>query len=459
MFRAPIRGNPAERKIAVVDAVTIDAYAIDPLNHRLWFRRTEGIANAPAGAVLRWFQIIEPTMGFILQEQGIIVPKQDFDGVESLSMERSDIEQCLFNVPNISTEYSLPPLDNVPWERELPLVFTHYPVSMYQTCVAQTFHQVYGFAHDTKFYGYYAPGYHFGVDFFAPPGSVVYAGANHGFVVALIHRNEFTGAKWGNYGVTPTPKYHDPDLTPFAVVIRYGHLFVVYGHFDAIAPDIWVGKEVNEGSQLGTLGTFSDSHLHMTLMSFGGSSPDAYVTWAQEIDPQNPQAPKSNRWGIPDFRRTADDSKSIDYPQHMYDFTQFFEPDPILLSTLQAVLTGTPNTLEQPIHKGVIWAEDRVHISNLLRVEGLGGKHQSLIALGFPCQITYSQSFPESVGWRYVEPLVTPTILPRHRSFIYYPGIKASWTPAPAADPRVAIPAPNLPPIPTLTPTRSTQAP
>ncbi|MBE7514910.1 MAG: M23 family metallopeptidase [Anaerolineales bacterium] len=454
LFRAPIRGNPAEQKITVANSVIIDAYAIDPLNHRLWFRRTEGIANVPAGAVLRWIQVITPPAGFILQSQGIIVPGKDFDGVKSASLERDQIEACLSNLSkaNLSGHYALPPLDQVPWEMTSPLTFTHYPVSMYQTCVAFTaehrhIHMISGFA-DAKG-GYWDPGYHFGVDFFAPPDSVVYASGDRGLVVALLHTDETTGAAWGDYKVKEITSM----LTPFAVVIRYGHLFVIYGHLQTIDPNIWVGKRVDAGTRLGTIGIYktSNPHLHMSVMGFGRETPNAYVTWAQEIDPQNPQAPKPNQWGIPDFQRTALRSEEFGYPKRAYDFTQFFEPDPILAAT--TVATGAPNTLEQPILRGSIWAEDTNGLWTLLVVNGLGGKHRTMIRLGFPCEIPYSQRFPEPTGWRYVDPIITPTILPRHRSFIYYPGEKNNWTPAPADDPRLAMPAPHLQPIPTLTPT------
>ncbi|MCC6976510.1 MAG: hypothetical protein IT322_21075 [Anaerolineae bacterium] len=95
-----------------------------------------------------------------------------------------------------------------------------------------------------------------------------------------------------------------------------------------------------------------------------------------------------------------------------------------------------------------------------LITHGLGGKDQTIIKLGFPCERSYSQRFPEPTGWRrYVNPITTPTVLPRHRSFIYYPGVKhtPNWTPAPADDPRDAISPPNLSPLPTLTPTPTLQ--
>ncbi|CAG0974586.1 partial Dipeptidyl-peptidase 5, partial [Anaerolineae bacterium] len=456
LFRAPIRGNPAEWKKDIHNELLIDAYAIDPLNHRLWFRRTEGVPQAPNGFILRWFQVIEPNAGFILSQQDIIVPKGDFDGVSSLSVERSQIEACLSTLSNanLSGHYALPSLDQVPWELTSPLTFSHYPVSMYQTCVDGGVKEVFGFA-DTDYDFYYAPGYHFGVDFFAPPGSTVFAGANRGLVVALLHNEATTGAYWGNYAVTETPN-HDKDLTPYAVVIRYGHLFVLYGHLEYIDPDIWVGKQVSAGDPLGKLGTFATPHLHINVMSFGRTPPDAYITWAQEIDPQNPQAPRANRWGIPDFERIPPINNRptpIGRPNHVYDFTQFYGADPILLATFQATagVTGTPNTLEQPIHQATVWAEDNANTG--LKVQGLGGTHRTVLRLGFPCELPYSQSFPEPIGWRYVNPLITPTVLPRHRSFIYYPGRKDNWTPAPADDPRVAIPPPNLTPLPTLTPT------
>ncbi|MCC6976512.1 MAG: hypothetical protein IT322_21085 [Anaerolineae bacterium] len=455
-FRAPIRGNPAEaRETAGNPDLTIDAYAIDPLNHRLWFRRTEGVSQAPNGFILRWFQVIEPTGGFILPQEGIIVPKEDFDGVQSLTMARDQIEACLSTLTsaNLSGHYALPSLDQVPWELTSPLTFSHYPVSMYQTCVASDMPHISGFA-DAD--GYFPPGYHFGVDFFAPAGSVAFASAG-GLVVALLHEQETTGARWGNYKPVEISPYEK--LSPFAVVIRHGHLFVVYGHLMTVDPNIWVGKYVEAGTSLGIVGTWNTPHLHLSVMSFGRTPPDASITWAQEVDPQNPQAPKANRWGIPDFQRGTG-GVPIGRPNHVYDFTQFFEPDPVLLATYQAtvIATGTPNTLEQPIHRAFIRAEDNMSAiaqtaTVMMLAEGLGGTHRSIVTLGFPCERSYSQRFPEPIGWRYVNPIITPTVLPRHRSFIFYPNTSSNWTPAPADDPRIAITAPNLQPIPTLTPT------
>jgi len=449
-FRAPIRGNPAEAKETAGNPdLKIDAYAIDPLNHRLWFRRTEGVPQAPNGFILRWFQVIEPTAGFILPQEGIIVPKEDFDGVQSLTMARDQIEACLSTLisANLSGHYALPALDQVPWELTSPLTFSHYPVSMYQTCVASntphTMPHISGFA-DAK--GYFDPGYHFGVDFFAPVGSAAFAGAG-GLVVALIHSDEMTGTYWGNY----KPDEITNNFSPFAVVIRYGHLFAVYGHLMTVDPNIWVGKYVEAGTRLGTVGTWNTPHLHLSVMSFGRTSPDAYITWAQEVDPQSLQVRRANRWGIADSR--ANGGPKVSYPGHVYDFTQFFEPNPVLLATFQATVTatGTPNTLEQPIHRSSIWAEDNATVT--LMTDGLGGKDQTILKLGFPCERSYSQSFPEPTGWRYVNPIITPTTLPRHRSFIYFPGVRPRYVPVPADDPRVAIPAPNLAPLPTLTPT------
>lgn len=99
----------------------------------------------------------------------------------------------------------------------------------------------------------------------------------------------------------------------------------------------------------------------------------------------------------------------------------------------------------------LIWAEDNG--GTALKVQGLGGKDQTILKLGFPSERSYSQSFPEPTGWRYVNPIITPTVMPRYRSFIFYPNTRGARTPAPADDPRVVIPAPYLTPLPTLTPT------
>jgi hypothetical protein len=66
IFRAPITGNDSQEEITN-EAVTIDRYAIDPLNRHLWLRATGNITGKQG-----WVKVVasDEASGTVLKPQG-----------------------------------------------------------------------------------------------------------------------------------------------------------------------------------------------------------------------------------------------------------------------------------------------------------------------------------------------------------------------------------------------------
>ncbi|MCU0496191.1 MAG: M23 family metallopeptidase [Anaerolineae bacterium] len=78
-----------------------------------------------------------------------------------------------------------------------------------------------------------------------------------------------THANWG----ASSQRYGDPsqEQAGYSVIIRHGHFYVLYGHLHTISDDLWVGKGVSSGTNLGTLGKFNERHLHIEIHSYGSN--------------------------------------------------------------------------------------------------------------------------------------------------------------------------------------------
>jgi murein DD-endopeptidase MepM/ murein hydrolase activator NlpD len=55
----------------------------------------------------------------------------------------------------------------------------------------------------------------------------------------------------------------------YSVIVRHGHLYMLYGHLSDVKKDIWVGAYVQAGTTLGILGLFNERHLHIEVHSYG----------------------------------------------------------------------------------------------------------------------------------------------------------------------------------------------
>jgi hypothetical protein len=113
---------------------------------------------------------------------------------------------------------------------------------------------------------------HTGVDLFAPnlSNNISVVSMGEGIVVGIGVGREFTTthAVWG---ASVQNNDQGNELPGFSVIIRHGHLYVLYGHLVSLDNGIWVGKGVSTGTVLGTLGKFNERHLHLEVHSYGTS--------------------------------------------------------------------------------------------------------------------------------------------------------------------------------------------
>jgi hypothetical protein len=188
-----------------------------------------------------------------------------------------------------------------------------------------------------------------------------------------------TNAYWGPYTLIDQGNRNLGEFQVASLVVRYGHLYVLYGHLKTVDPGIYVGKVVNQGDRLGTIGTFTDSdpHLHIELHYWGAATPTNSYT----IDVNTS---KPNRWGLLKPRdKSKIKSTAASYypkPQNYYDFSQFFSDD-----------------VKQP-GTATAWGQDQDDHSNTTVnstfIDGeLGGWQKSEyvfdINVGFPCKVAY----------------------------------------------------------------------
>ncbi|MBI5666793.1 MAG: M23 family metallopeptidase [Chloroflexi bacterium] len=130
-----------------------------------------------------------------------------------------------------------------------------------------------------------------------------------GIVVGLGHGNntQNTHAVWGSTNL-------DDGSPGWCVIVRYRHLYVLYGHLASISNNVWVGASVSTGQQIGTLGKAGDRHLHIEVHSYG-----ATVSAGIGSDNAANVAPNGiMKVGI---------SANALVPPHVYDILQFL-PNP-----------------------------------------------------------------------------------------------------------------------------------
>jgi murein DD-endopeptidase MepM/ murein hydrolase activator NlpD len=161
-----------------------------------------------------------------------------------------------------------------PWD-SFTGTFARWPIDTSFMCDAATLpKEIHGLAYASGAQG--TMEFHNGIDLFVPdveepsqpPAVNVYA-IDEGIVVGIGINEDSnrTHAAWGSsqqyYGDTEQPGY--------SVIVRHGHLYVVYGHLNSIPDDIWVGQDVSPGTILGTLGDYNTRHLHIEVRSYGES--------------------------------------------------------------------------------------------------------------------------------------------------------------------------------------------
>lgn len=158
---------------------------------------------------------------------------------------------------------------------------------------------------------------HTGVDLFVPNSSnnVQVRSLGAGIVVGIGRGTSasfpFTHAYWGASTLLVSGQLSDG----WSVIVRHGHLFVLYGHLATLDANIWVGRTIPLGTILGTQGSFNDRHLHIEVHSFGS-------TIATGIGTAN--AAQVGSFGILPVNKTAEQFVA----PFLYDVMQML-PDPI----------------------------------------------------------------------------------------------------------------------------------
>jgi hypothetical protein len=124
----------------------------------------------------------------------------------------------------------------------------------------------------------------------------------------------------------------------YAVVVRYGHFYVLYGHLREVDPNLYTGAAVNRQTRLGAIGVFNESHLHIEVRTFGSAAASSIV--ALEADTTDPANPLSyNQYGILKVILPEGDPRNY-HARNLYDIAQLFAasgvstPDGVLVSEL-----------------------------------------------------------------------------------------------------------------------------
>ncbi len=117
----------------------------------------------------------------------------------------------------------------------------------------------------------YPRGTHNGIDLFVPQAqaNIEVRSMSPGIVVGIGYFGDTTNthAMWG----ASNQDTGTGDIPGYSVIVRHGHLYVLYGHLASISETIWVGAGVNTGTILGTVGVFNERHLHVEVHSYGDS--------------------------------------------------------------------------------------------------------------------------------------------------------------------------------------------
>jgi murein DD-endopeptidase MepM/ murein hydrolase activator NlpD len=280
VFRAPIEGNPVEGRITLKNSNTVGPYlatangfAVDGITRNLWLHvRSDDL-------LWRWVRVKAasgesyeiPIPG---ESLNAVVPVEGMAGIDPVELTEAEVSSCVSAASSDRTAQY--PLANVPWT--LPATpFDWMPLSTDSICQnSGGINQIWGFGlYDINRYALRLPkGYHPGVDFFgyipATSATSVYSIGDMGIVVGIgiNEDNVDSAANWGSSNLVENPGY--------SIIVRYGHLYVLYGHLREVDPSIYVGKQVSKAARLGAIGTYdaegdliSEPHLHLEIRTFG----------------------------------------------------------------------------------------------------------------------------------------------------------------------------------------------
>jgi len=343
-YRAPIDGNPNETdnegNPTITNTSIVDGYAIDPLINVLWFHIAPNSvysAPSPDDFWAGWVEITSSTQKdytVTIHQHEIVVPRKSFTLIPSIRgfvLTQEQIQNCInAGIPDESFAYTLPALNDVPWTNTIPL-FNWMPLSGAQMCQYTSLHATNlrseAFAlYDLSLYGnnYLPKGYHNGVDIYASEYSSVYSMSGSGLVVGIgrgqptvrYYIDNSSGGGWGAAYV------NDKDHIGYNVIVRYGSLYVLYGHLIRLDPHIYVGRKVDMGDRLGAIGQVDTPHLHFEVRNLGSSitRPDKTLVFVSSIPSQVPTTyDQPNKYGILKLGASQGDINE-------YDVMQLFQP-------------------------------------------------------------------------------------------------------------------------------------
>lgn len=202
------------------------------------------------------------------------------------------------NCADASEQYVIPTID---WNRFAgmgKITFAGWPINPKLLCGGRG---IYGIGVDAPVdVDYYRPdargakagvrgsGIHQGADFFVPEELVPVLSVDHGIVVGIGLENDALGLQsHHNWGATQVDDldalFPNTSGEGYSVIVRYGHLYVLYGHLHEI--NVWVGKEVQTGEQIGILGKNNERHLHFEVRSYGNTALSEFSEGDKVIDP------------------------------------------------------------------------------------------------------------------------------------------------------------------------------
>lgn len=233
------------------------------------------------------------------------------------------------HLTDYSQKYTVP---SVSWD--FP-VFNQFPVNYSALCLGTVTtstdaFEIRGLRYPDEPNDYPEPYGHFGTDFFVPPATEVLSiGRDTGIVVGIgigtpsgtvlnpdWKPQDNTHAYWGSF------QNEDNDDNPAVginVIVRYGNLYVLYGHLSGLGNNIYVGAPVTRGQLIGKSGEFRDPHLHLEVRSFGNTFPIP-------SDPSDPTSPHVNSitgilpLGVTHLAQGA---------PYIYDVMQMLNDDPL----------------------------------------------------------------------------------------------------------------------------------
>jgi hypothetical protein len=274
-FRAPITGNPPESNLNYSISGGY-RYIAD-----MRFTDHEGVSWARVMGIVQNGVLVQDSA----IQQAIAAGK---GGLWVQHAVPSDEEQRLAYLRlSISETYTIP---NIPWDG-FSGVFDNWPLDpslIYsEDTTLKEIHGL-GYPQTPPSGASYPRNTHNGVDFFVPDvalpddtpeidifsiGTGIVVGIGRAILESGNNNAEPADDSHGYWGASS--QFFNGFLQPgFSIIIRYGHLYVLYGHLKELNDQIWVGGLVSPMQTLGKLGKFNDRHLHIELHSYGAKITD-----------------------------------------------------------------------------------------------------------------------------------------------------------------------------------------